>query len=86
MRYEIYDAIGIGAWRTQCTPCSAKLVMTLQTEILSTETSDFLNNKKKKKKKRKESKNFESLNSVLYIALFSRSYLQHLVLLPEKHS
>ena len=26
----------------QCIPCSAKFSMTLQTEILSTETSDFL--------------------------------------------
>ena len=40
----------------QCMPCSAKTSMTLQTEVLSTETSDFL----------KQMIILKSFNSVLF--------------------
>ena len=36
-----YDIIGSGAWQA-CIPCSTIFSIKLQTEILSTETSDFL--------------------------------------------
>ena len=42
-------------------PCSANFLMTLQTEILSTETSDFL----------KEIFFLKSVNSVLYVSISS---------------
>ena len=42
----------------QYMPCSAKFSMTLQTEILSTETSDFL----------KQKVFLKSFNSVLYLS------------------
>ena len=36
-----YYITGIGAWQ-KCMPCSISFIMTLQTEFLSTEISDFL--------------------------------------------
>ena len=36
----MYDIIGTGAWQNM--PCSISFSMTLQTEIFSTITSDFL--------------------------------------------